>query len=381
MNRLLWIIAILALLSIGFAPVTARAFDIPGTGDGDSGMKKKKKKKAADDSSSDASKTDSSKTDSSSSDAPKSGSSDKKGDNWPEINKSVEPLVEKALQGYNSDDFKALYADFNKETKENVDVYNDNFYKIAYGKYKEPWGNFKSKTLVKERSNPDYFSFGKLSYDVEFDKHSGRIETTFKKFDGVFKLMSLTFQEKDGSAPVVQPGSGVVVQGRDVKTGKTAEVQTYELKMPKSVWDKGTYMKDMNAGDFIETEMPAAPGMKSRTEVVEIGDHTVTFLSRTVMPGAPTTEAKSKQIYSEPDPEVTPVKEANTKKFESKTFDDKIKVGDKGEFAAVRTESYEDGKLVSKMWTCKDVPLGGMVKIEGADGKVMQQVVDFGRGK
>ena len=61
--------------------------------------------------------------------------------------------------------------------------------------------------------------------------------------------------------------------------------------------------------------------------------------------------------------------------------DDKVKIGDKGEFAATRTESYEDGKLIAKTWTCKDVPLGGLVRGEGPDGKAYQQLVNFGRGK
>jgi hypothetical protein len=151
------------------------------------------------------------------------------------------------------------------------------------------------------------------------------------------------------------------------------------MKVPKSLWDNA-YIKDMKVGDFLEYEVPLAPGMRMRSEVLEIGDHTLTMLSRTNFNGE-VTEGKSKQIYSEPDPETKPVKEENNKKFVTKTFDDKIKIGDKGEFAAVRTESYEDDKLVSKMWSCKDVPLGGMVRVEGADGKAMQQLVNFGRGK
>jgi hypothetical protein len=185
---------------------------------------------------------------------------------------------------------------------------------------------------------------------------------------------------KSDSAAASKDNSGGGKTNADNNPPPMPPARTTEVKVPKSLWD-AAYMKEIKVGDFLEYEMPAAPGMRTHMEVVEYGDHTMTQLSRTIMNGKPINEGKSKMIYSEPDPETGKVTEEQKKKYETKTFDDKVKIGDKGEYAATRTETYEDGKLVAKMWTCKDVPLGGLVKSEGPDGKSYQVLVNFGRGK
>jgi hypothetical protein len=373
MNRFLWVAAI-ALSIVGFAPASARAFDIPGMGDSDKDKEKKKKKKKddakKDDSGGDSTaKADSktSKDDSNSTTAdtakPAGGAAD--GDNK---QANIEAMIETCLAAYNADDVKTMAPNFANAM---------NSYGDRYTKYKEKYGSYtvasKKGVKVMTRFNSDNEN-ATLGFNGEFAKvKKVGIYCDVRKKDGKWMIINLDFVDaynvpEDASAS----NDGKLIQGG-----------TQELKMPRSAWDAaGTYFKDMKVGDFIEMGRPETPGMKDRTEVVEVGDHTVTTLSRIVIPGQPTHESKTKQIFSEPDPEVKEVKEEkNEHKFENKTFDDKVKIGNKGEFAATRTESYMDGKLVMKMWGCKEVPLGGMVKMEDPDGNVMQQLLDFGRGK
>ena len=156
-------------------------------------------------------------------------------------------------------------------------------------------------------------------------------------------------------------------------------VQTMELKFPKSLWETSG-AKDLKVGDYVEGESPLNPGTKSRQEVLEVGDHYTLVSAKTIMPTM-TFEQKMKTIYSEPDPDPKAVeKQRADEKIETKEFADKLTIGGK-EVACTRYESYKDGKLQVKSWVSKEVPLGGVVKTEMADGKVVTVTTGFGRGK
>ena len=158
-----------------------------------------------------------------------------------------------------------------------------------------------------------------------------------------------------------------------------APPQTIEMKFPKSLWETSG-AKDMKVGDWIEGEMPMVPGAKSRQEVLEVGDHYTVVNAKSTMMGQ-TTEQKMKTIYSEPDTDPKDVeKQRKDLKIETKEFADKLSIKGK-DVACTRYETYQDGKLVSKAWVSKEVPLGGAVKAEMADGKVASIITDFGRGK
>src|SRR5262249_13334369 len=136
---------------------------------------------------------------------------------------------------------------------------------------------------------------------------------------------------------------------------------------------------DMKVGDWVETDMPMMAGSKSRQEVIEVGDHFTVVKTKQTMMGQ-TSEQTIKSVYSEPDPDKAAVdKQRAELKIETKEIPDKITIKGK-ELPATRYEVYQDGKLTSKSWVCKDVPLGGAVKAE-AQGQVMSQITDFGRGK
>lgn len=148
-----------------------------------------------------------------------------------------------------------------------------------------------------------------------------------------------------------------------------------EVHVPKSAWDKLELSK-AKAGDFAEYEMPAVAGMKTRQEVVEIGDHTMTMSTSMTMAGNKMPAQKMKMIYDGPE---VAGKDPKTN-VEMKEADDKVTIA-KGTYDAKRYEAYQDGKLLSKSWMSKDVPVTGLVKTQGPDGKDTMVLVDFGRGK
>jgi hypothetical protein len=161
------------------------------------------------------------------------------------------------------------------------------------------------------------------------------------------------------------------------QTGQAGAV--FELKMPKSMWEKSG-IKDLKVGDWLESSSPMMGDSKSRMEVIEIGDHYTLVMTKMTMMGN-TTEQKMKTVYSDPDPENKDAeKQRKELKIETKEFDDKVKVGDK-EVGATRYETYQDGKLVSKSWISKEVPLGGGVRVEDGTGKLISVATGFGRGK
>lgn len=176
-----------------------------------------------------------------------------------------------------------------------------------------------------------------------------------------------------------KPADDTKPAAQDAPPAKPVVAQDMEFKFPKSIWESSG-ASALKVGDWIETEMAMIPGSKSRQEVVEVGDHYTVVLTKSTMMGQQS-EQKMKTIYSEPDPDPKAVeKQREEQKIEVKDFDDKITIKGK-EVAAKRHEVYANGKLMSKAWISKDIPLGGVVKTEGPDGKTVTSISDFGRGK
>ncbi len=148
-----------------------------------------------------------------------------------------------------------------------------------------------------------------------------------------------------------------------------------EVHVPKSAWDKQDLSK-AKKGDFVEYEMPAMPGAKSRQEIVDIGDHTMTYETAMTVGGNKLPASQTKMIYDAADPAP---KDEKTK-LETKEAADKVTVA-KGTFDATRYESYKDGTLLSKAWVSKEIPVTGLVKAQDGAGKDSMVLSDFGRGK
>jgi hypothetical protein len=278
-----------------------------------------------------------------------------------EVLKEAEPLVDRALAAYNKDDSKAFFADYAKSM---AGIANDQTYQVLYGKYKALLGNYKSRTLVKEKSSFSKDTPGLLTYNAVFEKNDKiLIQVNTTPEEGKLKLMQVQFNSADG-----QP-----LAAANAPTPAAGGIQ--EVKLPKSAWDKQE--GNFKVGDWVEYSYPAVADMKMRMEVLEVGDHSLVMSTKSIMAGN-TTETKIKQIYSEPDPQLQQ-KEGEKIKWETKEFSDKVDVPGKGNVAATRYETHIDGKLTGKMWVSKEVPCGGMVKGEDPDGKVTMQLTGFGR--
>ena len=174
---------------------------------------------------------------------------------------------------------------------------------------------------------------------------------------------STTPAKSDPAAtPAKDPAPADTAKPADPKPAEPAAQPTTEIPITKEAWEQ--MYKDWKAGDYVVYEMTAAPGMKQRQEVIEATADSVTVVSTIEMNGQKQPGGKMKYVV----------------KAETKTAEDKVKVGDK-EISATRTEVYNSGKLAGKTWTSKEVPLGGMVRSEGDDGKASMNLVEFGRGK
>ncbi len=156
-------------------------------------------------------------------------------------------------------------------------------------------------------------------------------------------------------------------------------VRTMEVKLPKNSWES-SHANAMKVGDWIEVEMTLVQGTKMRQECIEVGDHYTVMLVRSSI-GGRQMEQKIKSLYTEANPdEEEAAKLRKEQNIEIKDIDDKVKVKDK-EVSAKRHEVYQNGKLTSRTWISAEIPMGGQVKTEGADGKIVTQITDYGVGK
>ena len=169
--------------------------------------------------------------------------------------------------------------------------------------------------------------------------------------------------------------AAVLVLGIGLLQQETFAAAPTEVHVPKSAWDKQELSK-AKKGDFVEYDITAMAGAKSRQEIVEVGDHTMTYETAMTMGGNKLPASQIKMIYDKADPDP---KDATTK-IETKEAADKVTVA-KGTFDATRYESYKDGALLGKSWISKEIPVTGLVKAQDAAGKDSMVLSDFGRGK
>jgi hypothetical protein len=134
------------------------------------------------------------------------------------------------------------------------------------------------------------------------------------------------------------------------------------IPMVAEAWEKMWY-KDAKVGDMAEYENSQNTMAREQWEITEASPTSVTVKLTLVFGGNPVSITNTKYVLVE---------------YDTKESAEKVKVGDK-ELDCKVVESSLEGKVQSKVWTSSEVPLGGMVKSEGADGKVAMMLTDFGR--
>ena len=132
---------------------------------------------------------------------------------------------------------------------------------------------------------------------------------------------------------------------------------TTEMTITKEAWEE--YKKN-KVGTFVEYSMPAQPGMKMRSEVIDMGADYIVVKQTTSSPQF-SQVSKSKMVV--------------------KDLTEKVTVKGK-EFTATRMDMSTNGQVVSRSWSSKEIPnlMGGMVKSE-AQGAVNMELSDYGWGK
>lgn len=183
---------------------------------------------------------------------------------------------------------------------------------------------------------------------------------------------------KDSGGPGTADGGG---GGRTLKPMSELKVPeglkdpVTELKLPKSSWEM---VAQAQVGDFVELEMGDG-ALRTRSEVFDMAEGgMVQVIDTTVKTGDQETKSKSatKMLFTEPDLEPT---HPGYVKSDKKPSNRKFTIGGKEITADQEWHSFnKDGKLISKSWFSKQVPLG-MLLTEDGDGKVVMRVVNFGR--
>ncbi|NLI79084.1 MAG: hypothetical protein GX442_21905 [Candidatus Riflebacteria bacterium] len=112
--------------------------------------------------------------------------------------KGLDAMVDKALEAYNNQDFKAFYADFTSTmagitTEQAFSTMYTNMYFNKYGKYK-------SRELIKEETvvpaNPAETPVGLLQYKAVFEKNEQvKISVNITREGDAWKLMQVQFNK------------------------------------------------------------------------------------------------------------------------------------------------------------------------------------------
>jgi hypothetical protein len=103
------------------------------------------------------------------------------------------PVVDNALEAYNNEDAKAFYKDFASAL---ASIATEDAFKAMYVKmYKDKFGKFVSKELIKESSSVSQIN-ALLVYRAKFEKKDNiQISVNFMKEGDAFKIMQLRFDE------------------------------------------------------------------------------------------------------------------------------------------------------------------------------------------
>jgi hypothetical protein len=142
------------------------------------------------------------------------------------------------------------------------------------------------------------------------------------------------------------------------------------LMLPRSDWEKGKF-NQARIGDFVEYQTGDGERMYRRT-VEELGDHTLVVLeTKFGNRKGPTSHIS----YSFELPDETPGPGNSVRESA-----DRIDVLGQSTAATLREVVYKN-KPLERSWYSDDVPLGGLVKHVGGDGKIKQVLSAYGRGK
>jgi hypothetical protein len=168
-----------------------------------------------------------------------------------------------------------------------------------------------------------------------------------------------------------KPDAGA--SGPAAPTATPTPTEVPDIPVSKEQWEKAGY-PITKAGDVLvyEQKIEGAGFSQEQKEEIEVlsaaaGVIAVQRTTTMTMAGVPPQKSVSKQRYV--------LSDAG---YSTKESDDKVTVKDK-EYPAKRTDATVQGKLVTKTWVAKELPLGGMARVEDGEGKVLSRLVDFGR--
>ena len=189
------------------------------------------------------------------------------------------------------------------------------------------------------------------------DRHKEKASDDSKKDDGKKATPPPADNTAAAPAPAADNGGGNAAPKQEA-AAPAGPVSMTETTLGKDGWEE--YKKN-KVGAFVEYSMPAQPGMKMRSEVVEVGDNYIVVQQTTSGTGF-SQVSKNKMIFKD-------------------GMTEKVAAGGK-EFTATRTDMSTNGQMVSRSWSSKEVPnlMGGMVKSESM-GKTSMELTDFGFGK
>ncbi|RCK79074.1 MAG: hypothetical protein OZSIB_0416 [Candidatus Ozemobacter sibiricus] len=115
-----------------------------------------------------------------------------------ETMKALEAMIDKALDAYNKQDWKAFYADFAPAM---AAICTEQAFQTMYiGMYMNQFGQYKSRELIKEKTvvpaNPADAPVGLLQYKAVFEKNAQvEIAVNITRDGNAWKLMQIQFND------------------------------------------------------------------------------------------------------------------------------------------------------------------------------------------
>lgn len=109
-----------------------------------------------------------------------------------------EGMLDKALIGYNSGDFKTFFSDFSPKVAE---LTTEEDFKILFaGMYKKDFGNFKTKEILFDRTSHIYSSSKTaiIGFSGKFEKNDNvLISAVLSREEKDWKILNISFHPKD----------------------------------------------------------------------------------------------------------------------------------------------------------------------------------------
>jgi hypothetical protein len=152
-----------------------------------------------------------------------------------------------------------------------------------------------------------------------------------------------------------------------------------ESKMPRSWW---VSYENARVGDLAEYEFPGT-GMRSRAEVIDLGDHAVMTLMETTMEveGKQTkTRSAMRLLFTEDEPSAEAKEKGDVVTYAQRPANRVFKVDDREIRADRISETFQAGKVLGRAWQSKELP-SAVLQTEDGDGKVSMRLVRYRRGR